>query len=168
MHYVVTERGNEAISMIKSIIDEAMEKRDRTVSVFISGENMHVTVAPLGEDEPRWIPKEGGYLCSVCGRWQGDASRYCCDCGEALKNMDMFDDESEDEEDDDRIEEKTKGVDFSKSCGKCKHRWDAVRNMMKEIETGEDTDEDNICEHCYNYDEFEPEISEKGEKEDAD
>lgn len=108
------------ISMIKSIIDEAMEKRDRSVSIFIRGDTMSVSVTPLGEDEPRWIPKDVGS--------------------------------------EEKVEEKTKGVDFSKSCSKCKHRWDAVRNTMKEIETGEDMDDDNICEHCYNYDEFEPEI----------
>ena len=78
------------ISMIKSIIDEAMEKRDRTVSVFISGENMHVTVAPLGADEPRWIPRKieedtFRYICPVCGEWEDFESRYCRTCGEALK-----------------------------------------------------------------------------------
>ena len=80
------------ISMIKSIIDEAMEKRDRTVSVFISGENMHVTVAPLGEDEPRWIEKavdnhQSVYVCSACGEEEMLPSRYCRNCGEALKKV---------------------------------------------------------------------------------
>ena len=92
----VTDDKN--ISMIKSIIDEAMEKRDRTVTVFISGENMHVSVTPLGADEPRWIPKDGGYVCSTCGRWELNSSRYCRICGETLKNMDMFTEESEEDD----------------------------------------------------------------------
>lgn len=79
----VTDDKN--ISMIKSIIDEAMEKRDRTVTVYISGESMHVSVTPLGEDEPRWIPKDGGYVCSTCGQWDHHPTRYCRLCGEALK-----------------------------------------------------------------------------------
>ena len=89
----VTDDKN--ISMIKSIINEAMEKRDRTVMVYISGENMHVSVTPLGEDEPRWIPKDGGFACSVCGQWDLRRGRYCRVCGEALKVV------SEESEEDD-------------------------------------------------------------------
>lgn len=79
----VTDDKN--ISMIKSIIDEAMEKRDRTVTVYISGENMHVSVTAVGEDDPRWIPMDGGFACSVCGQWDLRCGRYCRFCGEALK-----------------------------------------------------------------------------------
>lgn len=140
MHHIVSERGNEAISMIKSIIDEAMEKRDRTVSVYIHDDTMSVSVTPIGADEPRWIPKEGGYVCSTCGRWQINASRYCCDCGEALKNMDMFDEESED---DDCQSEESDRVKF---CVMCKHNI---------ISPGYNSD-DPVCDHCTNQDKFEP------------
>lgn len=136
-------------NLIRSIIDEAMEKRDRTVSVFINGDATSVTVTPLGEDEPRWIVRSLGYECSVCGCIFPVMSRYCSNCGEALKVPPLGDY---------LPIEKTKGVDFSKSCGKCKHRFGQVRAMMKHIETGEEIGE-NICEHCYNYDEFEEEAS---------
>ena len=43
----VTDDKN--ISMIKSIIDEAMEKRDRIVTINISGENVNISVMPLCE-----------------------------------------------------------------------------------------------------------------------
>lgn len=92
----VTDDKN--ITMIKSIIDEAMEKRDRIVSIFIHNGATNVTVTPLGEDEPRWIPRDGGYVCSTCGQWELNSSRYCRICGETLKNMDMFTEESEEDD----------------------------------------------------------------------
>ena len=95
----VTDDKN--ISMIKSIIDEAMEKKDRSVTVYISGDSMHVSVYPLDEDRPRWIDpmknkradvKDRLYishwLCSCCGASSTYRSRYCPTCGEALKSVD--------------------------------------------------------------------------------
>ena len=159
----VTDDKN--ISMIKSIIEEAMAKKDRSVSIYIHDGSISITVTPLGVDEPRWIRKEDHWECSVCGAFEKFVTRYCANCGEALK---IGHPELKKVEDTEKFEEKTKGVDFSKSCRNCKHKWDPVINMMKNLETGEESDEDSVCEHCYNYDEFEPEIPEKGEMKDGE
>lgn len=73
---------------IHKIIDDAIEKKDRSVTIFITGENMSICVNPL--DEPaRWIKTAGatGLIskCSNCGTRHSIESQYCPDCGEKLK-----------------------------------------------------------------------------------
>ena len=43
---------------INKIIDDAMEKKDRFVSVFIMGATVSVKVEPLESRDPRWILRE--------------------------------------------------------------------------------------------------------------
>lgn len=124
-----TITDDKNISMIKSIIDEAMEKRDRTVLVYIHGDTMSVSVTPIGADEPRWIPKDGGYVCSTCGQWDHHPTRYCRLCGEALKIVS-----------EEKVEEKTKGINREKYCINCRYG----------------DDDYPICNNCSNHDEFVP------------
>lgn len=73
---------------IPKIIDEAMEKKDRSVTIFIGAQGTTVNVYPYQETEARWQPI--GYQgqevrCSECGyvsRWEAP---YCSKCGERLK-----------------------------------------------------------------------------------
>jgi hypothetical protein len=83
---------------IHKIIDDAMEKKDRTVYILINGENTSISVTPLGESDPRWILNEDEqeeqtdrvfvpitFSCSECGFISRDPSPYCPMCGEKLK-----------------------------------------------------------------------------------
>lgn len=77
---------------IHKIIDDAMEKKDRSVTIFIGKEGTTVSVYPY-EDTPReWIPSRidvtgvcNGYYCPECGALSFSASTYCHMCGEKLK-----------------------------------------------------------------------------------
>lgn len=76
---------------IHKIIDDAMEKRDRSVTIFINKDATTVSVYPY-EDKPReWIPQQDhlgrpdGFKCPECGMWEGNTSPYCPSCGEKLK-----------------------------------------------------------------------------------
>lgn len=71
---------------IHKIIDEAMEKRDRVVSVFISPSGTSVRVEPLTTDKPRWIynKQNGNYICPECGRSSIARYMFCPNCGEQM------------------------------------------------------------------------------------
>lgn len=70
---------------IHKIIDDAMEKRDRTVSIFIMNESVSVNVKPVGEDDGmKWIEIHkdlAAYKCSECGGHSECADLYCRHCG---------------------------------------------------------------------------------------
>lgn len=79
---------------IHKVIDDAMEKRDRSVTIFISKEATTVSVYPYPDEEPRWIPVTlayssypVAYKCSNCGRETNARTLppYCDMCGEKLK-----------------------------------------------------------------------------------
>lgn len=79
---------------IHKIINEAIEKKDRTVHIFIMGENISVDVKPLSESDPRWIVHENkrGYSsvryrfeCSECRASFENPAPYCQMCGEKLR-----------------------------------------------------------------------------------
>ena len=77
---------------IHKIIDDAMEKKDRCVSIFISNFGTTVHVDPFDNHKPHWIPKyqEGmgrwpaSYICSECGVEHKHIACYCGFCGEKL------------------------------------------------------------------------------------
>lgn len=76
---------------IHKIIDDAMEKRDRDVTIFIGKECIHITVSPLDNTKPRWIEEESvtfrhrsRYHCSECGGYNDYPSPFCPVCGEKL------------------------------------------------------------------------------------
>lgn len=77
---------------IHKIIDDAMEKKDRSVRIFISDVGTTINVAPIDNHKPHWILKykEGrgrwpdSYICSECGIEQKNIACYCGFCGEKL------------------------------------------------------------------------------------
>jgi uncharacterized paraquat-inducible protein A len=80
---------------INKIIDDAMEKKDRMVHIFMMGDTLSVDVQPLEANDPRWIirdtyrgnsrfPKRE-FECSECHTWHDKATPYCPDCGEKLR-----------------------------------------------------------------------------------
>lgn len=81
------EASNTALD-IPRIIDEAMEKKNRSVTIFIGAHGTTVNVYPYQETKPHWIEKDGRFSCSECG-YISDfyPYRYCPDCGEELKGV---------------------------------------------------------------------------------
>ena len=71
---------------IYKIIDDAIEKKDRSITIFITGDNMSVYVNPL-EEPARWLKTESLLTsqCSNCGLKSTVETQYCPDCGEKLK-----------------------------------------------------------------------------------
>lgn len=73
---------------IQAIINDAMEKKDRYVSIFISPSGTNIMVNPLDDKKPRWIYAEerGMYYlkCSECDSLNSFSSPYCPNCGEKL------------------------------------------------------------------------------------
>ena len=76
---------------INKIVDDAMEKKDRQVHIFIVSDTVSVNVTPLADSDPRWIlrKKPGMYLrtyeCSECHAEVEHTSPYCPSCGEKLR-----------------------------------------------------------------------------------
>lgn len=67
---------------IYKIIDDAMTKKDRNVTIFISGENTSVYIRP--EEKPMWVKKNGWYQCPECQNESRNVSIYCPTCGEKM------------------------------------------------------------------------------------
>lgn len=78
---------------IHKLIDEAMDKKDREVSIFIMKDNMSVYVRPVASNDPRWIVHEKcsgrkitwEYECSECHAYSDKLMCYCGYCGEKLR-----------------------------------------------------------------------------------
>jgi hypothetical protein len=75
---------------LHKLIDDAMEKKDRRVHIFITKDATSVNVEPLVESNPRWIERrvlgqQILYICSECGSTNEYLSPYCPVCGEKLK-----------------------------------------------------------------------------------
>lgn len=78
---------------LHKLIDEAMEKKDREVSIFIMKDNMSVYVRPVSSNDPRWIVHEKcsgrkitwEYECSECHVYSDKLMCYCGYCGEKLR-----------------------------------------------------------------------------------
>ena len=69
---------------IHKIIDDAMEKKDRTVMIFIGKDGMTIHVDPLNDTKPRWVDKDTTCVCSECGSTNKWPSPFCPICGEKL------------------------------------------------------------------------------------
>lgn len=85
------DEGVRVIPDIHKIIDDAMEKRDRTVTIFITDSTTSISVSPLESGRPAWIYHEGipgiqfnKYSCPECGNRNTYPTPYCPTCGEAL------------------------------------------------------------------------------------
>lgn len=70
---------------IYKIIDEAMEKKDRSVSIFIHNNNVNISVYPYSNEELRWKKTPSLMVaCPSCGQTQEYCTPYCGLCGEKL------------------------------------------------------------------------------------
>lgn len=71
---------------IHKIIDDAMAKKDRSVTIFINKDATTVSVHPYEDKKPTWIHKENmeHVTCPNCGGLQESESHYCPMCGEEL------------------------------------------------------------------------------------
>lgn len=79
----------EDLPKILALIDDAMEKKDREVTIFISKDHTHITVTPHTDNKPRWIHHQLDrcrykFECSECGAYENHMSSYCPHCGEKL------------------------------------------------------------------------------------
>jgi len=79
---------------IHKIIDDAMEKKDRSVTIFINKDATTVSVYPY-EDKPlAWVESTKtnySYQCPTCGDHFRTQSPYCPTCGEKLKFINIYD-----------------------------------------------------------------------------
>lgn len=98
---------------INKIVDDAMEKKDRQVHIFIVGDTVSVNVTPLADSDPRWIIHETmkpgrrfpvrEFECSECHVWLKDPMPYCGFCGEKLR-MPIEEDRKEEVTDDTKVQ----------------------------------------------------------------
>ena len=83
-------KNNDVTIDICKVIDEAMEKKDRSVTILISPNGTSISIYPYSEEKPHWISvidsdgKTKFYRCSECGKSSHIPDRYCRHCGEAL------------------------------------------------------------------------------------
>lgn len=90
---------------IHKIIDDAMEKGDRSVYILIHNGGMSVTINPYMEEKPKWFDFGYGNLkCSDCGHYQhinlghDKVPTYCGYCGEKMHGIIKKDIDDEEEE----------------------------------------------------------------------
>lgn len=98
---------------INKIVDDAMEKKDRQVHIFIMSDTVSVNVTPLSDSDPKWIIRETKkpgrhfpvreFECSECHVWVKDPMPYCGFCGEKLR-MPIEDDRKEEATDDAKVQ----------------------------------------------------------------
>ena len=75
---------------IHKLIDDAMEKKDRNVNIYISEHGTSIYVNPIrDEDEPHWIVcgTSGSVKCSCCGNIEKYNSLFCPRCGEQMHGV---------------------------------------------------------------------------------
>lgn len=76
---------------IHKIIDDAMDKRDRTVSIYIGEAGVSVSVYPVDQDRVHWIYHEDydryNFECSNCGMDSEFQTTYCHSCGELMHGV---------------------------------------------------------------------------------
>ena len=72
---------------IHKIIDDAMEKKDRAVIIYISAYGVNVNVSPYSDEPLRWIRIVDNirpFECPSCGTNNSRPTAYCPECGEKL------------------------------------------------------------------------------------
>lgn len=86
--HTVYERDSNPVDIHK-IIDDAMEKRDRTVSIYIGEAGVSVNVYPVDHDEVYWKADPDGLICTNCGFQDQSYCKYtyCPGCGELMHGI---------------------------------------------------------------------------------
>lgn len=89
-YHVVYEQDSKPVNIHK-IIDDAMEKKDRSVTIFIGKDATTVSVYPYEDKAREWMRLKDdkgvtyAYVCPECGLSEQYFSQYCPSCGEKLK-----------------------------------------------------------------------------------
>ena len=81
------DRLFKSLDDIQKIIDDAMEKGDRSVHISVVGDGVSLNVYPYKEDDGMgvWIPMNSGYYCSKCNSAEEWCKSYCSECGAKMK-----------------------------------------------------------------------------------
>ena len=84
-HPVCLERDSVTVDIHK-IIDDAMEKKDRTINVYIGQYGTSIYIHPYAENKTVWKAAPGAKhpYCSSCGKQAESAYPYCPWCGESV------------------------------------------------------------------------------------
>jgi hypothetical protein len=70
---------------IREIINQAMDRDDKEICIYVRGETMTVKVNSYKEEKLSWIKKEcDWFVCPECGGDSRIPTRYCSRCGEQL------------------------------------------------------------------------------------
>ncbi len=86
--------SKSSMQLICKIIDDAMEKKDRSVQLFISNQRILISVYPYEQGYPNWIPVEDPlsnkqkFRCPECKSYSDFMTPYCPICGEQLSECD--------------------------------------------------------------------------------
>lgn len=94
---------------LHKIIDDAMERGDRQVHIYIMKDNVSISVRPASEDDGmKWIEEkviDPGYYdpftfrCSVCGyKIHNETPHYCPDCGAERTGVILVEKEKNDDQ----------------------------------------------------------------------
>lgn len=90
IHPIGQDHDSKPVNIHK-IIDDAMEKRDRTVSIYIGEAGVSVNVYPVDHDKCQWIyrkyPDRYHFECSNCGTDSEFNTTYCGGCGELMHGV---------------------------------------------------------------------------------
>lgn len=83
----VKERLFKSLDDIQKIIDDAMEKGDRSVHISIVGDGVSLNVYPYKEEYGmgEWKHSHNAYSCSVCNNLEEWCKPYCPQCGSKMK-----------------------------------------------------------------------------------
>lgn len=91
------ESKKDVVVDIHKIIDDAMEKRDRSVYILISSAGTSVSINPYTEEKCQWVHKADNtydetycrtwFECSNCGGCTNYTTTYCPSCGEQMHGV---------------------------------------------------------------------------------
>jgi len=82
----VKDRLFKSLDDIQKIIDDAMEKGDRSVHISIVGDGVDISVQPYKEEgRGEWKLVNGDYYCSKCNMMERYPQLYCPACGSEMK-----------------------------------------------------------------------------------
>ena len=88
----LTKNVENGVVDIHELIDEAMQRKDRTVMIHMCEFGTTVTIQPMSEDA-KWTiiyalsGRRNHFVCSECGQVSDRPSTYCPNCGTQLTGV---------------------------------------------------------------------------------
>lgn len=78
---------NREERLVLCAVSDALRKKDKRVSLYISKKSVDVSVYPWSEERTaHWMDEDpAGYVCSACGCASASAYNYCPDCGARME-----------------------------------------------------------------------------------